>query len=127
MVGRGRPSAAAVGSLWMDEHGHAALVCHDAVVLVPVVMGPTGGDEDASEQYAQAFAVDAFEMIVRTGQLGRSFCGGPAPTGADHDCRSRASSEVGQPLGGTHGDEPYDFSARDGVIEHTGVHHGGLN
>lgn len=39
-----------VNAVGGDEHGAALFNGHDAVVLVPVVVGSTGGEEDRSQQ-----------------------------------------------------------------------------
>src|SRR4029450_11941250 len=77
------PSAGSEDPLGFDQHRDPALVPHDAVVLVPVLVRPARGGEDPPEEPAQAVVVDAVERIVGTGELHRALDSGPLPTRPD--------------------------------------------
>src|SRR5206468_815703 len=90
-------SGGPVDALRFDEYGNPAFCGHHAVVLVPIVVGAAGGDEDVAQQKAKAFSIDPVERVVGTHELNRALHAYPLPTGADHDGGAGTGPEVAQP------------------------------
>src|SRR5687768_2520113 len=74
-----------INSRGLDEHGRAALLAHDAVVGVPVVVGAARAGEHRPQQQAQALGVDAVRGVVGADQLARTLDADPQPPGSPQD------------------------------------------
>jgi hypothetical protein len=106
----------------VEEHGDSALLGHDPVVLVEIVVRAARGGEDLPEEETQAFAVDALQGVVGTGQLDGSLDAGPSPARPDHDRGAGTSAQVHESPGRSGRHERDDRSSVQRVVEDAGVH-----
>src|SRR5207302_9443913 len=67
--GTNRALPHAVDALGPHQDRHAALLRHHPVVLVEVVVGAAGGQEDVAQEKPKGIALGALEAIVGPGQL----------------------------------------------------------
>ena len=77
-----------------DEHRGTALLGHDAIVGVPVIVCSTGCQEDIAQQPAQHVRVDVRMPVVRTYYLYVALDRGPLPPRACDDGAARIGPEM---------------------------------
>ena len=89
-----RVSGVGVDAVRGEQHGGAALLGHDAVVVVPVVVLPPAAVKTSAKQPRQGAGVETGKRVVGPGELDRSLGGGPLPADPDDDRGVRANAEV---------------------------------
>ena len=99
---------------------------HDAVVLVPVVVGAAGGEKMRATR-AEDLRREAGDRIVGAEQPGRALDRNPLPPGLCDERGPRASTQVLQLARTSRGDEADDGDMQYGVIDDAGIDHRGLN
>jgi hypothetical protein len=66
-------TGSAVDTSWRDERCGSPFGSHDAVVFVPVLMGPAGGGEDLPQQQPEPLSVHPVDGVIGADQLGVAF------------------------------------------------------
>jgi hypothetical protein len=117
----------AIGSSWPDEHGGSALLCHDAIVGVPVIVHSTRCSEDVAQQSAQRVGIHIGMQVVRTNNLGISFNRSPLPAGSGDERAATISPEMRELAGIAGRNEGYALVAGQRMLQHARVHDGGLD
>ena len=113
-----------VNAVGGDEHSAALFIHHDAIELVPVVVGSTGGEEDRSEQAGDGVRRHIGMRVVGTGE----FCGPvyryPFPAASDGKGDFGAVTQVLEFDGVAERDERDDVVRTAGMENDPGVDDG---
>ena len=102
--------------------GGKALLGHDAVKGVPVVMRAAGGGEDVPEKDSELLGVEVRLRIVGTDKRHRTFHRHPLPPRSGDERGAGSRPEIRELVGIATRDEADHRFVRHRMTEHTGVH-----